>query len=88
MVSNLFLAQAVTTMQALEVAIGHAIGIVIVIAYCYAIIVLISALLQERGDGTWKMGIIRAIGIFAAAGIVQILCTIFFPGLVITPSFA
>ncbi len=87
-IGNLFLAQTVTTIQALETAVGHTLGIIMVLAYVYAAIVILSALIQERGDGTWKMGLVRGIGIFATTGIVQILATIFFPGLIITPSFA
>jgi hypothetical protein len=88
MFSNLFLAQAVTTMQTLEVAVGHGIGILVVISYAYAVILIIQSLIAERGDGSWKYALARGIALFAATGIVQILATIFFPGLVITPSFA
>jgi hypothetical protein len=87
-VGNPFLAQSVTTMGNLETAIGHGLGIIIVIAYAYAVVMIIMSLIQERGDGSWKYSLAKGIALFASTGIVQILCTIFFPGLVITPSFA
>ena len=85
---NLFLGQAVTSMNTLETAVGHALGIVVVLSYLYAVVVMVSALIQERGSGEWKLSLIRGIAIFACTGIAQILAAIFFPQLVITPSFA
>jgi hypothetical protein len=85
---NLPLAQTVNTIQALETAVGHCVGIVVILSYVYAVVVIVAALIQERGDGTWKLALIRGIGIFAATGISNILLAIFFPGVVIVPSFA
>ncbi len=85
---NWILAQTVTTMANLETAIGHALGIVVIISYCYAVIMIIMSLIQERGDGSWKYSLAKGIALFGATGICQILATIFFPGLIITPSFA
>jgi hypothetical protein len=86
-ISSLFLAQTVTTMQNLMQAVGHGLGIVVVISYAYAAIMIIMACIQERGDGTWKYALARGIALFGATGIANILFAIFFPGQVMTINF-
>ena len=86
-VVNLFLAQTVNTMADLKNAVGHGLGIIVILAYVYAVILIIMALLQDRGDGSWKYSLARGIGIFAATGVANILLAIFFPGQVITVNF-
>lgn len=87
-IGSQFLAQSVMSMDTLKTAVGHGLGIIIVIAYAYAVVMIIMSLIQERGDGSWKYSLAKGIALFGSTGIVQILATIFFPGLVITPSFA
>jgi hypothetical protein len=82
-----FLAQTVNTMADLKNAVGHGLGIVVILGYVYAVILIIMALLQDRGDGSWKYSLARGIGIFASTGVANILLGIFFPGQVITVNF-
>jgi len=57
---NLFLAQsAVNTMADLKTAVGHGLGIIVIISYVYAVILIIMACVQERGDGSWKYALAR-----------------------------
>jgi hypothetical protein len=77
---NLFLAQTVNTMADLKNAVGHGLGIVVILGYAYAVIMIIMALISERGDGSWKYAIAKGIGLFAASGVCNILLAIFFPG--------
>jgi hypothetical protein len=86
-IGSLFLAQTVTTMQTLEQAVGHALGIVVIISYVYAAVLIIMACVQERGDGSWKFALAKGIGLFAATGICNILLQIFFPGQVMAVTF-
>jgi hypothetical protein len=45
---NLFLAQsAVNTMADLKTAVGHGLGIIVIISYVYAVILIIMACVQE-----------------------------------------
>jgi hypothetical protein len=47
----LFLAQsAVNTMADLKTAVGHGLEIIVIISYVYAVILIIMACVQERGD--------------------------------------
>jgi hypothetical protein len=85
---NLFLAQAVNTMADLKTALGHGLGIVVLLGYVYAVILIVMACVQDRQDGSWKTSLARAIGIFGAVGICNILLAIFFPGQNLVPSFA
>ena len=48
---QLFLAQTVNTMADLKNAVGHGLGIVVILGYVYAVIMIIMALISERGDG-------------------------------------
>jgi hypothetical protein len=85
---NLFLAQsAVNSMADLKTAVGHGLGIVVIISYVYAVIQIIMACIAERGDGSWKYSLARGIGLFAATGVANILLAIFFPGQVLTVNF-
>ena len=83
-----FLAQNINTIGDLHNAIVNLLGIVVDIAYLYAVIVLIMSLTQERGDGSWKFGIVRSFGIFAAVAICNIILNIFFPGQQFAPTFS
>jgi hypothetical protein len=85
---NLFLAQSVNTMADLKNAVGHGLAIIVIVAYVYAVVLIIMALLQDRGDGSWKYSLARGIGIFAATGIANILLAIFFPGQAIPINFS
>jgi hypothetical protein len=87
MFNNLFLGQTVTTMQGLIQAIGHGLGIVVIISYLYAVILIIMSLLQERGDGSWKYSLAKGVALFGATGICNILMAIFFPGQTIPVNF-
>jgi hypothetical protein len=84
---SLVLGQTVTTMQTLETAVGHALGIIIILGYVYAVVLIVMACIQDKQDGSWKTALARAIGLFAASGICNILLAIFFPGQQIVPSF-
>ena len=77
---HLFLAQTVNTMADLKNAVGHGLGIVVILSYVYAVIMIIMALISERGDGSWKYALAKGIGLFAASGVCNILLAIFFPG--------
>jgi len=77
---HLFLAQTVNTMADLKNAVGHGLGIVVILGYVYAVIMIIMALISERGDGSWKYSLAKGIGLFAASGVCNILLAIFFPG--------
>jgi hypothetical protein len=79
-VSNLFLAQTLTSMADLKSAIGKGLGVLLIFVFLYAVIAIWHALHQERASGEWKHGIIKAIGYFAAVLIVNILFQVFFPG--------
>jgi len=86
---NLFLAQsAVNSMQDLKNLIGHGLGVVIIISYVYAVILIIQGCIAERGDGSWKYTLAKGIGLFAATGISNILLAMFFPGQTITINFS
>jgi hypothetical protein len=86
---NLFLAQsAVNTMADLKNAVGHGLGIIVIISYVYAVILIIMACVQERGDGSWKYALPRGIALFAATGVANILLAMFFPGQTITVNFS
>jgi hypothetical protein len=86
---NLFLAQsAVNTMADLKTAVGHGLGIIVIISYVYAVILIIMACVQERGDGSWKYALARGIALFAATGVANILLAMFFPGQTITVNFS
>jgi hypothetical protein len=87
-IGNLFLGQTVTNMQGLETAVGHGLGIVIIISYVYATVMIIMSLIAERGDGSWKYALAKGIALFGATGICNILLAVFFPGVTIIPSFA
>ena len=85
----LFLAQsAVNTMADLKTAVGHGLGIVVIIRYVYAVILIIMACVQERGDGSLKYALARGIALFAATGVANILLAMFFPGQTITVNFS
>ena len=85
---NPFLAQsAVNTMADLKTAVGHGLGIIVIISYVYAVILIIMACVQERGDGSWKYALARGIALFAATGVANILLAMFFPGQTITVNF-
>jgi hypothetical protein len=73
-----FLAQ-MTSFTDLQTAIGRALGLIAVISFLYAVMVIISALTGERAHGEWKFGVVRAIGIFAAVLIANILFAVFYP---------
>ena len=83
---NLPLAAAITSMQSLEVGVGFVVGIVVIFSYIYAVCLIIGALIQERGDGSWKMALARGLGIFAASGMCTIMLLYFF-NITIAPSF-
>jgi len=86
---NLFLAQsAVNSMQDLKNLIGHGLGVVIIISYVYAVILIIQGCIAERGDGSWKYTLAKGIGLFAATGISNILLAMFFPGQTININFS
>ena len=86
---NLFLAQsAVNSMQDLKNLIGHGLGVVIIISYVYAVILIIQGCVAERGDGSWKYTLAKGIGLFAATGISNILLAMFFPGQTININFS
>jgi hypothetical protein len=48
----LFLAQSVNSMADLKTAVGKGLGIIVIIAYIYAVVMIIMSLIQERGDGS------------------------------------
>jgi hypothetical protein len=81
------LAQTVNTMADLKNAVGHGLGIIVILGYVYAVILIIMACIGERGDGSWKYALAKGIGLFAATGIANILLAIFFPGQLITVNF-
>jgi hypothetical protein len=63
----------ITSMSDLITIVGFIVGVALVIAYPYAVITIISSLLADKHDGTWKFGLIRGGAIFVAAGIVTII---------------
>ena len=85
--ANLFLAQ-VNTMADLKNAVGHGLGIIVILSYIYAAILIIQGCIAERGDGSWKYTLAKGIGLFAATGISNILLAMFFPGQTITINFS
>ena len=85
---HLFLAQSVNTITDLKTAVGKGLGVIIILGYLYAVILIISSLIAERGDGSWKYALAKGIALFGAVGICNILFGIFFPGQSIVPSFA
>ena len=86
---NLFLAQsAVNSMADLKTAVGHGLGIVVILSYVYAVILIIMACIGERGDGSGNIALAKGIGLFAATGVANILLAIFFPGQVLTVNFS
>ena len=48
---HLILAQSVNSMADLKTAVGKGLGIIVIIAYIYAVVMIIMSLIQERGDG-------------------------------------
>lgn len=89
-IGNLFLAQQVqvNTVAGLMVILGHALGLIVAISYVVAVTMLIMALKQDRGDGSYKHGITRALVIMGATAIVNIFAVMFFPQFTMTISFA
>ena len=86
---NLFLAQsAINNMADLKNIIGHALGIVVIVSYVYAVILIIQGCIAERGDGSWKYTLAKGIGLFAATEIANILLAMCFPGQTITVNFS
>ena len=85
--ANLFLAQ-VNTMADLINAVGHGLGIIVILSYIYAAILIIQGCIAERGDGSWKYTLAKGIGLFAATGISNILLAMFFPGQTININFS
>ena len=86
---NLFLAQsAVNTMADLKAAVGHGLGIVVILSYIYAVILIIQGCIAERGDGSWKYTLAKGVALFGATGIANILLAMFFPGQTITVNFS
>ena len=85
--ANLFLAQ-VNTMADLKNAVGHGLGIIVILSYIYAAILIIQGCIAERGDGSWKYTLAKGIGLFAATGISNILLAMFFPGQTININFS
>jgi len=85
--ANLFLAQ-VNTMADLKNAVGHGLGIIVILSYIYAAILIIQGCIAERGDGSWKYTLAKGIGLFAATGIANILLAMFFPGQTIQINFS
>jgi hypothetical protein len=83
----LFLAQTVNTMADLKTAAGHGLGIIVIISYIYAAVMIIMSLIAERGDGSWKYSLAKGIALFGATGICNILLAIFFPGQLLTVNF-
>jgi hypothetical protein len=83
----MFLAQTINTMADLKSAVGFGVGIVMILAYAYGVLLIIQGLLQERGDGQWKYTIAKGIALFSSTGICNILFAHFFPGQTITVSF-
>jgi hypothetical protein len=87
----LFLAQAqaaVVSIATLATAVGHALGAVVIFSYAYAVIMIIMACIQERGDGGWKYALARAIGMMGATLFANLFLNIFFPGEQVPISFA
>jgi hypothetical protein len=84
---NLILAQSVNTMADLKNAVGHGLGIVVVIGYIYAVVMIVMSLIQERGDGSWKYSLAKGIALFGAVGICNILLAIFYPGQTLVVNF-
>jgi hypothetical protein len=83
----MFLAQTINTPADLKNAVGFGVGIMMIIGYAYAVLLIIQGLLQERGDGQWKYTIAKGIALFASSGICNLLFSHFFPGQTITVSF-
>ena len=63
----------ITSMNDLILIVGFIVGVALIIAYPYAVITIISALIGDKHDGTWKFGLIRGGAIFVAAGVVTII---------------
>jgi hypothetical protein len=63
----------ITQMSDLITIVGFIAGVALIIAYPYAVITIISALIGDKHDGTWKYGLIRGGAIFVAAGVVTII---------------
>jgi hypothetical protein len=77
----------VTIIQALVQVVGHPLGIILIISYVYAVILIIVACIQERGYENLKYALVCATALFAATGIANILLSIFFPDQLITINF-
>jgi hypothetical protein len=75
-------------MADLKNLIGHGLGIVIILSYVYAVILIIQGCIAERGDGSWKYTLAKGIGLFSATGIANILLAMFFPGQTININFS
>jgi hypothetical protein len=84
---SLVLAQTVNTMADFKNAVGHGLGIIVIISYVYAAVMIVMSLIAERGDGSWKYSLAKGIALFGATGICNILLTIFFPGQALTVNF-
>lgn len=69
----------VSTMAGFMTALGHALGLIVIISYAYAVILIIMACVQDRQDGSWKMALMKAIGLFGAVAIANILLAVFYP---------
>ena len=63
----------ITSMSDLITIVGFVTGVSLIIAYPYAVITIVSALIGDKHDGTWKYGLIRGCAIFLAAGIVTVI---------------
>ena len=75
-------------MADLKNAVGHGLGIIVILSYIYAAILIIQGCIAERGDGSWKYTLAKGIGLFAATGIANILLAMFFPGQTIPINFS
>lgn len=63
----------ITQMSDLITIVGFIVGVCLIVAYAYAVVTIISALIGDKHDGTWKFGLIRGGAIFLAAGVVTII---------------
>ena len=78
-ISDLFFAQTnISSIGDLKTAVGFGVGVLMVIVYIYAVILIVQGLLAERGDGQWKYTLAKGIGLFLATGIANILFLKFF----------
>jgi hypothetical protein len=84
---SFFLAQSVNTLADLKNAVGHGLGIVVILSYVYAAVMIIMSLIAERGDGSWKYALAKGIALFGATGICNILLAVFFPGQALVINF-